>query len=137
MFGPVPHVGRQHSAVARIAEHCRKHDDAHDNPEREKYVRNDQEPPVYAHLFIILKAGDAKETAAMPLSVRRLSQHEHPLSITPDIRSPRANFSHYRSIGRREMMGSCKCGAAVNRGKEHNEDEDMDGDHQHGQTSRP
>jgi hypothetical protein len=29
-------------------------------------------------------------------------------SITPDIRSRRANFSHYRSIGEGEMMSSCK-----------------------------
>ena len=30
------------------------------------------------------------------------------------------------------MMGSCKYEAAVNRGKERNEDEDMDGGQQHG-----
>jgi hypothetical protein len=34
------------------------------------------------------------------------------------------------------MMGSCRCRAAIKRGKD-NEDKDMDGDHQHGQTRRP
>jgi hypothetical protein len=33
-------------------------------------------------------------------------------------------------------MGNCKCGAGLKRGED-NEDEDMDGDHQHGQTSGP
>jgi len=80
LFGPVPHVGRQHSAVARIAEHCRKHDDAHDNPDGQKYIYSDQQPPVYAHLAITPQSADAKETTAIPIPARRLSKREHPPS---------------------------------------------------------
>jgi hypothetical protein len=77
LFRPVLHVSGQHPAVARIAEHCRKHDDAHDNPDRQKYISRDQQPPVHAHLAIPLKSADAKETTAIAIPVRRLSKREH------------------------------------------------------------
>jgi hypothetical protein len=42
--------------IARISEHYRKRDDAHDNPQGQKRAHNDQQPLVYTHLVISLKA---------------------------------------------------------------------------------
>ena len=77
MFREVLHVSRQHLAVARIAEHCREHDDQPDNPDGQKYICRDQQPRVYAHLAITPQIADANETTAMPIPVRRLSKREH------------------------------------------------------------
>jgi hypothetical protein len=85
LFHPVSHVSRQHPAVARIAEHCRKHDDAHDNPNGQKYIYRDPQPPIYAHLAyhpskpILRTAGSDSPDAVRdllrvePLSVRHLA----------------------------------------------------------------
>jgi hypothetical protein len=42
--------------MSRTIEHCGKRDDAQQNPEGQKYIHGDQQPPVCAHLFMTLKA---------------------------------------------------------------------------------
>jgi hypothetical protein len=55
LFRPVLHVSRQQPTMSRTIEHCGKRDDAYQNPEGQKYIHGDQQPPVYAHLFVTSK----------------------------------------------------------------------------------
>ena len=88
LFRPVLHVGRQHSVIARTTEHCRKHDDAHHNPEGQKYVHSDQQPPVYAHLFITLKA---------PM-LRKPPPRQSQCGVNPNMNAHPCNYTRHRVV---------------------------------------
>jgi hypothetical protein len=88
LFRPVLQVACQHSVVARTTEHCRKHDDAHHNPEGQKYVHSDQQPPVYAHLFITLKA---------PM-LRKPPPRQSQCGVNPNMNAHPLNYTRHRVV---------------------------------------
>jgi hypothetical protein len=107
LFGPVLHVGRQRSTIARTIEHYRKHDDAHHNPEGQEYIYSDHQPPVYGHLFITPRSAECTKT---PPRQRQCDVHPnmnaHPLNYTRH-GVVTSELQYYRSMRKRTMIGAC------------------------------
>ena len=107
MFGPVLHVGRQHPTIARTTKYCGKHDDTHHDPEGQKYIYSNQQPPVYAHLLITPQEDDGKEPTGTPIPVRRLLQNmnAHALNYTRN----RVVTSELQSLSQVPQEGDDRC----------------------------